>query len=141
MLTLYHVCNYNTYTKFQRNKTLIGTTKYSSEKNTEFIYAYRWMINQMVQRLPGVSKNINYKYRTPVWAWYIENGNNTVTIDDVRDYDVAGTKMALIAFQKPKSEVLLSDFYRWHVPLNWAMGTGLQTDGYLSITRKEYRLF
>lgn len=69
--------------------------------------AYDWMREQMAKRI------INYTGEYPVWAWTKRCSSK----NKVRKY--RGTKESVrITAMVPKSRILLSDYERWHSPLN-----------------------
>ena len=91
---------------------------YSSEEFAEphFNNAYKWMINQMENRI-GNRPNSNIY---PIWAWY-QFTNVKSKRPDLRTKGLLpkGTKGVRIEFDKPDNQILLSDFDLWHFPLNF----------------------
>ncbi|WGH75917.1 DUF3841 domain-containing protein [Tenacibaculum tangerinum] len=91
---------------------------HSSEKyaDSDFNQAYKWIIKQMENRIGEKPSKNSY----PIWAWY-QYKNIKAKKPDLRGsgFLPKGTKGVRIEFEKPKNEVLLSDFYLWHFPLNY----------------------
>ena len=73
----------------------------------EFRQPYRWLMQQMAERIPGY-KGLSY----PVWAWPVK--------PDLRrmGYAERGSKQVRIEFIAPDDQILLSDYELWHSVLN-----------------------
>ncbi len=93
-----------------------------------FRYAYRWMADQMLSRLPAVPGA-----RFPLWGWYRWQGISR-TRPDLRatGHLEKGTSGVRIELEIPHEKVLLSDFDAWHSVLNGS---------YLSISEKDEDAF
>ncbi len=72
-----------------------------------FRYPYRWLREQMRQRVPGATGCY------PVWAWHTPK-------PDLRSsqYRQRGFRCVRIEFEAPPESVLLSDLEAWHAVLN-----------------------
>lgn len=73
----------------------------------EFVEPYKWMIEQMKERIPGFTGG------HPIWAWVRE-----------RDCDWQGMRhqqqdRVVIHWRAPRDQVLLSDFDGWHAAINF----------------------
>jgi hypothetical protein len=66
--------------------------------------AYAWMVRQMAARIPGFSGDY------PMWA-YLRRPN-------MRHHEYDATPSFLVVADVPRSRMLLSDYDRWHEPLN-----------------------
>jgi hypothetical protein len=99
------------------NKLIAEGEIRTTETYTEPDYknAYKWMINEMENR---IGKRPHRKVY-PIWAWY-QYKNIKSRKPDLRNngFLTRGTKGVRIEFQKPKNQVLLSDFNLWHFSLN-----------------------
>jgi hypothetical protein len=87
----------------------------------EFRRAYRWMMEQMGERIPAYSRGY------PVWAWYYPK-------PDLRYSGLLplGTRGVRIEFCVLADRVLLSDFEAWHSVLNGS---------YLALNEQEDKAF
>lgn len=89
-------------------------TKPAWNDEEKFMKAYRWMANQMKQRLgePPI-KDIKY----PMWAWY--QYNSAKSKKPPRScLDIHERISVYMEIEIPDNEVLLSDFCNWHNVLN-----------------------
>jgi hypothetical protein len=91
------------YDVLLQNGVIRGSEEYVWE---EFAEAYKWMIEQMTQRIPGFTGGY------PIWAWVREE-----------DCDWQGMRhqqldRVVIHWQAPRDQVLLSDFDGWHAVTN-----------------------
>lgn len=68
--------------------------------------AYRWLIQQMDQRISG------YPGCYPVWAWAEKPDMRQST------HGAKGTLITRIEFELPRDQVLFSDFGSWHCVLD-----------------------
>jgi hypothetical protein len=71
----------------------------------EFVEPYKWMIEQMKQRIPGFAGGY------PIWAWTRR-----------KDAEWSGRPRkahdrVLVRWRAPRDQVLLSDFFTWHAVL------------------------
>lgn len=100
------------------NKLITDGEIYSSEDyvDSDFKYAYQWIIKQMERRI-GQRPNKNIY---PIWAWY-QYKNIQSRKPDLRTsgFLPKGVKGVRIEFEKPENQILLSDFDLWHFPLNY----------------------
>lgn len=80
---------------------------YGSAEHAMFPEPYKWMLEQMAQRLPAFSGNY------PVWAWAKKPDMRSTRFE----YEVEEWACR-IAFEVPAERVLLSDFGPWHSVLN-----------------------
>lgn len=82
----------------------------------DFDDSYRWMVQQMEQKLSPRTNSTHY----PIWAWY-QYHSKEKPIPDLRHSGLLekGTKGVRIEIEKPTNEVLLSDFNLWHYVLNY----------------------
>ena len=100
------------------NRLIIDGEIHSSEKYAEsdFNDAYKWIVKQMENRI-GNRPNVNIY---PIWAWY-QYKNVKSKRPDLRTsgFLPKGTKGVRIEFEKPETEILLSDFNLWHFVLNY----------------------
>ena len=81
----------------------------STDKN--FVKAYDWLAKEMCKKI-GNKENIEY----PVWAWYKINGKNE--LPDFNDILISYDNCMLLEIEIDDSEVVLSDYDDWHMPLN-----------------------
>ncbi len=77
--------------------------------------AYRWMGAQLARRVAPPSGHNGY----PVWAWRQFDGVARPR-PDLRTGGLlpSGTRGVLVTLELPASDVLLSDFQKWHAVLN-----------------------
>ena len=84
--------------------------------NGEFTEAYRWMAEQMTERIGPAPNDTVF----PVWAWYQWEGQRKRP--DMRfhsrGWGEKGTPIVLLTIDVPENLVLLSDFDYWHIVLN-----------------------
>ena len=88
-----------------------------------FITCYRWIADAMdrhgIDRPSGIDGGAY-----PVWAWarWTDNSGEVRTKPDLRDMSFNRERLidgnAIFAFEMERSDVLLSDFDLWHLPLN-----------------------
>ena len=89
-------------------------TKPAWSDDEKFMKAYRWMANQMGQRIGGPPiKDIKY----PMWAWYQYRSAKS-KMPPRSCLDIPERVSAYMEIEIPDSEVLLSDFMNWHNVLN-----------------------
>jgi len=72
----------------------------------DFRYPYRWLREQMKQRVPG------YGGRPPLWFW-LEKPDMRKTC-----WSEGGLGVIRLEVEVPEERVLVSDFLLWHTPLN-----------------------
>ena len=89
-------------------------TKPAWSEEEQFMKAYRWMADEMRQRIGGAPiKDIKY----PMWAWY--QYNSAKSRKPLRSWlDIQEGVSAYMEIEIPDNEVLLSDFCNWHNVLN-----------------------
>ncbi|MEE9406544.1 MAG: DUF3841 domain-containing protein [Polaribacter sp.] len=89
-----------------------------SKKNIDYHFkeSYSWMIVQMENK---IGKRYNKK-TYPIWSW-CQFKNSEYKRPDLRTsgFLPKGTKGVRIEFEKPETEILLSDFDLWHYVLNY----------------------
>lgn len=85
---------------------LTGPTE--DEVDRFFKPAYDWMREQMATRVP------DYSGEYPVWAWL----KRPSAKNKERRYRGTENHKVRIIAQVPKKRILLSDYDRWHMPLN-----------------------
>ena len=73
---------------------------------------YIWMADKMLEK--GITRKRTY----PVWAWYAYDGKRKNPDLRCSDHLPGGIKGVCIEFNACESEVLLSNFERWHCVLN-----------------------
>lgn len=83
--------------------------------NENFMYCYRWMAQQMRERIgePPLS-NIEF----PMWAWY-QYHSRKKRKPTLSCWDIPQGKSVFMEIELPSEQVLLSDFSMWHSPLNF----------------------
>ena len=86
-----------------------------SEMAQECDYAYGWMAEQMRKRigdppLPDI--------KLPVWAWYQYDSKKRRKPKKRKFENSYDEKCVLMEIEVPDSQVLLSDFSIWNIPLN-----------------------
>jgi hypothetical protein len=86
------------------NGTVSGSAEYVDEY---FAPHYRWMMDQMAQRIPG------YDGQVPVWAWHSPKPDLRWTV-----YRSWSRPALLVEWCAPAGSVLLSDLDLWHAVLN-----------------------
>lgn len=89
-------------------------TKPSWEAYETFMRAYRWMADQMRQRIgePPI-KDIIY----PIWAWYqYDSAKSKKPKKSI--HNIPEGVSAYMEIEVPDNDVLLSDFSNWHSVLN-----------------------
>jgi hypothetical protein len=79
--------------------------------NPYFRNAYRWLGNEMDERVGQRPPGVRY----PVWAWYQYESSRKMK-PDLRSsgLEIRGAKCVRVEFEADTSQVLLSDFDRWH---------------------------
>ncbi len=81
-----------------------------------FYHAYRWMKEQMSQRLGPPPLSTSF----PLWAWFQWQGSSKRRPDlRYSGHLPRGESGVLIEFCAEAAEVLLSDFELWHYVLNY----------------------
>lgn len=101
------------YKQMQRDGVAFCTKPEWSD-DEKFMKAYRWMVEQMKQRIGEPPIN-DIKY--PIWAWY--QYNSAKSKKPPRSYlDIQEGVSAYMEIEIPDDEVLLSDFMNWHNVLN-----------------------
>lgn len=90
---------------------MTGDVKYIEP---DFIPAYDWLIQQMIERIGNKPGDVQY----PIWSWY-QYLNEKKKKPDLRYSHLGqkGEKCVLIEIEKDEKDVLLSDFTLWHYPL------------------------
>ena len=100
----------------------------------KFMKAYRWMADQMRQRIgePPI-KEIRY----PMWAWY--QYNSAKSNKPPRSWlDIQEGVSAYMEIEIPDNEVLLSCFANWHNVLNqWPLTNWKRIDKKTDLLEKE----
>ena len=86
----------------KNNKYLENDYKYVTK---EWVTQYKWMYKQMCERIEEVDSSM-------IWVW--------TTRPDLRrsGYSDRGNECVLLELELDESQVLLSDFDMWHLPLN-----------------------
>ncbi|WP_343344856.1 DUF3841 domain-containing protein [Terrisporobacter petrolearius] len=86
----------------KNNKYLENDYKYVTE---EWVTPYKWMYKQMCERIEEVDSSM-------IWVW--------TNRPDLRHsgYSDRGDECVLLELELDESQVLLSDFDMWHLPLN-----------------------
>jgi len=113
-MQLWTVQPYNVY------ETLTATGIYKCNPNLSslleedsFINAYKWISNEMKNRVGNPSADITF----PVWAWYCVDGKNKRP--DMRTMGMrVFEESVLMEIEIQDNKVLLSDFEHWHLVLN-----------------------
>lgn len=97
------------YEQMQRDGVAFCTKPEWSD-DEKFMKAYRWMVEQMKQRIGEPPIN-DIKY--PIWAWY--QYKSAKSKKTPRSYlDIQEGVSAYMEIEIPDNEVLLSDFMNWH---------------------------
>ncbi len=97
-----------------KREGLAYCTKPNWGDDSNFIYAYRWMAKQMLQRI-GEPPIIGIEY--PVWAWYqYESSKKRKPLRS--PLDISEGISVYLEIEVPDHNVLLSDFDSWHSVLN-----------------------
>lgn len=101
------------YEQLQRDGVAYCTKPVWSD-DEKFMKAYRWMVDQMRQRIgePPI-KGIEY----PMWAWYQYNSAKS-NKPPRSPLDIQEGLSVYMEIEIPDNEVLLSDFMNWHNVLN-----------------------
>lgn len=108
--TFIHVYSYqgqDALSSLEENGFLSGNAKYI-EENGDWPDAYRWMRDQMVDRITDFSGDY------PVWAWIKRPSTKNAPRIAARGL----TEPFRIIAKVPLKRVLLSDYHAWHGPLN-----------------------
>lgn len=113
-MQLWTVQPYNVY------ETLTATGIYKCNphlssllEEDSFINAYKWISNEMKNRIGNPSADITF----PVWAWYRVDGKNRKP--DMRTIGMrVFEESVLMEIEIQDNKVLLSDFDHWHLVLN-----------------------
>ncbi|MDZ4910376.1 DUF3841 domain-containing protein, partial [Clostridium perfringens] len=86
----------------KNNRYLENDYKYVTK---EWVTPYKWMYKQMCERIEDVDSSM-------IWVW-------TPRPDLSRSgYSDRGNECVLLELELDESQVLLSDFDMWHLPLN-----------------------
>ena len=112
-MRLWKIQGIEIYEQLQRDGVAYCTKPVWSD-DEKFMKAYRWMVDQMRQRIgePPI-KGIEY----PMWAWY--QYNSAKSNKPPRSYlDIQEGVSAYMEIEVPDNEVILSDFMNWHNVLN-----------------------
>lgn len=78
-----------------------------------FLCAYKWMAEQLAQKVAQPTDGI----LLPVWAWYQWEGERYPNMKPFEDECFTRNPVAIITFEVPDKDVLLSDFDYWHFVL------------------------
>ncbi len=118
-LTLWTIQPIEWYEKLLHKKVIFGKKKLSENYNEEccgFKQAYDWLVVQMEKQ---ISKK-PFEDSLPIWAW-AQYLNANKKRPDLRNsgHLLKGEKGVRIELRKKKTEVLLSDYFLWHQPLNY----------------------
>lgn len=83
---------------------LVGSEKYIMD--VEFADSYQWMMQQMMNKLK------RYEQEWPIWLWLKK--------PDMRHsaHAMSGKKIVRLTIELEETEVLVSDFDKWHCVLN-----------------------
>ena len=77
----------------------------------DFENAYAWMAHQMRSKVGNPPAGVMF----PVWVWYkLDYAHRRPNFRSFRDYD----DQVCLELEIPESDVLLSDFEKWHFVLN-----------------------
>ena len=93
----------------------INYCKHESWMCGEYLVAYRWMAEQMRERIgePPLPE-----IKMPIWAWYQYTSKKKRKPPLSPCNKTQEGKEMMIELEVPDEEVLLSDFELWHGPLN-----------------------
>ena len=80
----------------------------------KFMYAYRWMVEQMRKRI-GESPIDGIEY--PMWAWY-QYDSAKKNKPPRNQCNIPEGLSVYMEIEMPEDVVVLSDFDEWHLPLN-----------------------
>ena len=77
--------------------------------NAHFATPYHWLSKQMRKRIGPPTRRV---IATPVWAWMEK--------PDIRRerHQCRPVTQVRIEFEMPRDQILISDFDKWHMPLN-----------------------
>ena len=97
-------------TEFERVGYFSGNAEYieSDDETCEWFHPpYRWMHEQMAQRIPDFSGDY------PIWAWFKRPSSKPKP----RKYRGTNDRFRISALV-PRKRILISDYELWHMPLN-----------------------
>lgn len=113
MMRLWTIQGVEIYEQLQRDGGAYCTTPTWGDDD-EFMRAYRWMAEQIRQRIGEPSiKDIKY----PMWAWYQYNSAKS-NKPPRSSHDINEGLSVYMEIEIPDNDVLLSDFVNWHNVLN-----------------------
>lgn len=105
-LTLHMELTAEAYEVLQRDGFLASSPSLIEEQ--DWLPAYRWLSAKMIERLPAHDRQHE---PWPLWAWLQKDGKT-------KGFRISAPGRWMVKFQKPVDEVLLSDYVKWHAPLN-----------------------
>jgi hypothetical protein len=114
MLKLWSVQTIEAWDILKNTGVLQGKEKLIDDES--FLNAYKWMMNQMEQRLGKKPSENGF----PMWAWY-QWKDDKHRRPDLRfgGHAPKGEKQILIELEVPAELILLSDFSTWHHVLGY----------------------
>lgn len=74
----------------------------------DWLPAYEWLTSKMLERLPAPTSDWK---PWPLWAWLRIDGKE-------KGFRISEPGNWMVKFRKPANQVLLSDYVKWHSPLN-----------------------
>lgn len=105
-LTLHMELTAVAYEALQRDGYLVSSPSLIEEQ--DWLPAYRWLTAKMIERLPASDWP---QEPWPLWAWLQKDGKT-------KGFRISASGRWMVKFQKSADEVLLSDYVKWHAPLN-----------------------
>ncbi len=92
----------------EKGEYLCDGSKSENLESELFKIAYTWLVEKMEEKLGKAPEGIQY----PVWAWPFKPDFRK------RCWKTSGEKCVRIEFEIDESEIFITDFFGWHMPLN-----------------------
>ncbi len=105
-LTLQIELTNDAYLVLKRDGRLFNAPEFIGDH--DWLFAYEWLTGRMLDRLPAP---VSDRKPWPLWAWLRLDGKE-------KGLRISEHGNWMIKFQKPADQVLLSDYLKWHAPLN-----------------------
>jgi|GEM_PF-3063613 len=115
-LTLHIELTDEAHSVLMRDGVLVNAPDLIGDQN--WIPAYEWLTSKMLERLQAPSSG---RKPWPLWAWLRRNGKE-------KGFRISEPGNWMVKFRKPAHQVLLSDYVKWHSPLNLSLLTDYATD-------------
>lgn len=115
-LTLHMELTDEAYSVLKRDGILLNAPDLIGDH--DWLPAYEWLTLKMLERLPAPSSDWK---PWPLWAWLRIDGKD-------KGFRISEPGNWMLKFRKPANQVLLTDYMKWHSPLNLSWLTDYAAD-------------